>query len=251
RELDSITARIDRASNNRVAYKTKLVPPGEMVSFRQSLLMLTGAVALVLLIACANVAHLMLARASARQRELAIRTALGAGRTRLVRQLLTESLVLAMAGCAGGILVGWLGLRALVAMRPDTLAELGAARVDGATLLVRSVVHLQTKDPGFEPTGLYAIDLTLPEKRYVSDAVRAAFYDNFSVRARAIPGVRAVTVAASAPPARSFLIGALQVEGDPPPAVGTTGFLDYNRVERDYFRVMGIRLAQGTTFTDT
>jgi len=144
RELDSISARADAKRGGTVRFKAKLVPPAQLVNFRDSLLLLSAAVALVLLIACANVAHLMLARAATRQRELAIRAALGAGTGRLVRQLITESLVLATAGCVGGLVIGWAGLHALVALRPPNLSELDAARIDVPTLLVTIALGVLT-----------------------------------------------------------------------------------------------------------
>ena len=107
---------------------------------RTTLLVLAGAAACVLLIACANLANLVFSRTLGRQRELAVRAALGAGRSRLVRQLLTESLVLALVGGMVGSAIGWAATRALLAVAPDALPHVAEIAIDpmvvGFALLV-------------------------------------------------------------------------------------------------------------------
>jgi putative ABC transport system permease protein len=115
-----------------------------VLEVRPSLLVLAGAVCLVLLIASANVANLLLVRATGRKREMAIRAAIGAGRGRIVRQLLTESLLLSLTGGALGLALGMIGIRALLAVNPGNIPRIGPHgalvgmdwRVLGFTILV-------------------------------------------------------------------------------------------------------------------
>ncbi|HXD16614.1 MAG TPA: ABC transporter permease [Vicinamibacterales bacterium] len=115
---------------------------------RSSLLVLMGAVIFVLLIACANVANLLMVHATARKREIAIRAAIGAGRGRIIRQLLTESVTLAMIGGAFGLAIGVAGIRALLAVNPGNIPRIGVngsgVSVDWRVLAFTATVSLVT-----------------------------------------------------------------------------------------------------------
>jgi len=322
RELDAIAAHAEGLSaGQKPPFLTLVSTPAESVRFRDSLLLLTAAVALVLLVACVNVAHLLLARSATRQREMAVRAALGAGRGRLFRQLLTESFLLSVAGAAGGVAAGWAMLRAMIAMRPTSHDELKASHLDlttlgvvlgvalvsgvifgmlgavqsshssthdslkagsgsrgasagrghrrlrsvlvisemalsamlvvGAALVVRSLSSLQHTNLGFDPRGLYAIDLVPRSGVSLTSKSGTAVLDEFAHRVEALPGVRSVTLARAAPGWRYFEVGRFQIDGEPIPPKTATSFTDVNSVRSNYFATMGIGFREGTNFRDT
>lgn len=148
-EMEAITARLreqyPQTNNNRFNRVVRLHE--HLVGDTSSILwVLLGAVCFVLLIACANVANLMLVRASARQKEIAIRTALGASRLRIIRQLLTESVMLALAGGAAGLLLAWQGVELLTGMLPSDFPRLQEIGIDlkvfGFTILVSLITGI-------------------------------------------------------------------------------------------------------------
>jgi putative ABC transport system permease protein len=135
-EIAAITARLEKqypGTNRRV----RVTPLKENVvgNIRTPLLMLLAAVGFVLLIACANVAHMLLARTTDRQKEIAVRVALGAGRARMIGQFLTENLLLSVCGAIAGLLLALWGTKALIALSPAYLPRVETAGVDARVVL--------------------------------------------------------------------------------------------------------------------
>lgn len=147
-DMGAIAAHLAEQFPQLEGYGVNLVPLHLQIvgRVRPALLVLLGTVAFVLLIACANVANLLLARGAAREREIAIRAALGAGRSRLIRQLLTESVLIAVLGGAAGLLIANWGLKVLVALSPDDIPRRDQIGIDlrvlGFTLLISLVTGL-------------------------------------------------------------------------------------------------------------
>ncbi len=268
---------------------------------RPALLMLLGAVTLVLLIACANVANLLLSRAASRAREIALRTALGAGAGRLIRQLLAESLTLSLAGAGLGLLAAEVCLRRFspvpapldstvlwfllavclatgllfglvpaaqildsspVAVIKSNSGAAGGSRrlraalvvaefalalilAAGAGILVKSFVRMMHVDPGFDPSGVLTLRLTIPPARNP-----APLFHRIEDSLKRLPGVESVAATNSLPLAALPLTSRFLVPGSPltnpdAPAAGQVVF-----ATPDLFRTLKIPLRSGRAFTD-
>jgi predicted permease len=136
-DFSALASRLEHEHpNSDRGFGARLLPAQEQMvgSVRPALLALLGAVVVVLLIAAGNVANMLLARASAREKEIAVRAALGAGRGRLLRQLLTESLLLSLGGCLVGVLLALWGVDLLKALAPSDIPRLGEVRLDLAVV---------------------------------------------------------------------------------------------------------------------
>ncbi len=319
-QLQAVVERLKREypDTNRVM-GAGLTPLHEFLvrNTERPLTLLFAAVALLLLIACANVGNLLLVRASGREREAALRLSLGAGRGRLVRQALTESLVLSAIGGTAGAAAGWWGARALVALRPSGLAiearpldwrvlayvaaittvsgllfgiapaVWGAARAPagalresgptsgsgrsmrrwghalvvvqvaiaamltvGAGLLVRSYAALVRVDPGFDASGLLAVELNAGGARYGTPDAQRAFWGGLVDTAAALPGVEAAGAASTL-----VLTGAgtgwtsqFSVAGREPGAYGTE--VAHMEATPGYLEALGVPVVRGRGFTD-
>lgn len=289
-------------------------------NLRLSVIILFAAVVFVLLIACVNIANLLLSRALVRQKELAVRAALGSGRLRLIRQLLTEGLLLSFAGALGGILLAlWavhyfrvfnpiemppgnpvtvnlyvvaftaclamitaliFGLApALKASKVDLIDVLKAngrttssgpaarmfgkllvsaeimlslALLVGAGLLIESINRLASVPLGFRTARVSTLSIELPEWNYAKPQARANFFRNVVDQTRALPGLESAAFASSLPLNNGrWRQSVLTVQGKPEPDPATAApDIAQSSVTPDYFRIMGVTLAQGRSFED-
>jgi putative ABC transport system permease protein len=302
-------------------WTARVVPLKEQLTgdVRPALLILLGAVGVVLLIACTNVANLRLARATSRQRELAVRAALGAARGRLVRQLMAESVVLATAGGVAGLMLAWwiirllrvvvaerlpiprleavgidgwvlaftLGVSVLSGVLFGLLPAFSAAGADltdslkqggrsgsaargararaafivaefalalvllaGAGLLVRSFIALSGVDPGFDPRGTVAMDLSLPRARYDTSAKQVDFFRRVFERVDQLPGVQASGGVSFLPLAGIGAATGYSVVGRPDPLLGQEPVCDVRIMANEYLKTMGVTLLRGRLFNE-
>ena len=319
-DTDMIAARLEQQyPDSNTGWNLRLLSLREQLvgGTRTMLFVLFGAVGFVLLIACANVANLLLVRAAARQKEIALRTALGASRLRIVRQMLTESLLLSILGGALGALLAVWGVQLLVTLSADSLPPTVNVTIDpnvlaftfvisiatgllfglapafrtakvnlidslkdgargtegtmrnrtrsllvvfesaiavvlliGAGLLVRSLIALQSVDPGFDSNNVLTVRIDLPRQKYAGEGKPAKFFEELETRISSIPGVQTVGLITELPMSGQLNDLPFTVEGRPPVTVDQAFDADFRLVNQHYFNALHIPLLRGRNFTE-
>ncbi|MDQ3686028.1 MAG: ABC transporter permease, partial [Acidobacteriota bacterium] len=315
-DMEAIARRIGQQHNSNHGVRVVSLHERTIGNVRPLLLLLLGAVGLVLLVACANVANLLLARHATRYKEIAVRTALGASRWRVVRQLLTESMLLACLGGAVGLALAAWGVDLLKSALPAGTPRLNEIGLDasmlgvtlavslvtglvfgvlpalrasdlklseslkegargttedfrrnrvrgllvisevalsllvliGASLLVKSFLHLQRVEPGFDPANLLTMQVSLPASKYAQPAQQTAFFRQLTQRLETLPGVRAIAVANDLPIDGDTQTSTPHIEGRPAVA-GEQPLAGVHTVSPAYLQTMGIALLKGREFT--
>lgn len=322
--MNAITKRLAAERPRRQSWDAVLV---QMDSLRASpdaqrdLMILLGAVTFVLAISCVNTANLQLSQSVVREREAAVRAALGASRRRLIRQSLSESILLGLGGGACGVILAWWMVRLMVqastsaasiastypialdkrvllfaiiiscvtgivfglipalrASRIDVMEKLSGtgrsysgtiglrrlrgsivvgqvalsfALLAGAGLMIRSLRIIYRAPEGFRTENLVIVNLKLPEKKYSTGARQAALFSGIEDRVAAIPGVAGVSVASGVPPDIGLgESGDLEIEGREKNQADMDMHVPSVDIEPNYFRLLGIPLLQGRTFSE-
>jgi predicted permease len=318
-DTDLIATQLEQQyPDSNTGWSLRLIPLREILvgGSRTMLFILFGTVGFVLLIACANVANLLLVRAAARQKEIAMRTALGASRLRIIRQMITESLLLAIFGGALGALLAVAGVKLLVSHGEDNIPRTANVKIDAtvlaftllislatgllfglapairtmkenlvdalkngirgggeatvknrtrsllvvfesaiavmlliaAGLLIRSLVALQNVDPGFDPNNVLTLRVDLARQKYNTPEKASNFFEQLETRVAGLPGVEAVGLITDLPLSGEARDVPYRVEGRP--ATSDIAFVDFRRVNKNYFSAMRIPLRRGRNFTE-